>query len=205
MAGQTLTREEQRRQASDGQGRQGQEVTDACQARGPFCASLASEQTGTSEGQGKWRNPTLVLRRRRQARLRGTGPLSSGEWNAVITGWIIAKVIGVGPQASLQQEDSQGRHAHQRGSSPRRFRSHFLARNIGASMVQLLWNIWWCATRCLEVRCTPAHQHCGWIFPCRTFLRGCLQPIALRRDGFYIVPDPDIPFHRLSRSPPDRQ
>ena len=32
-----------------------------------------------------------------------------------IAGWILAKVNGVGPQASLQQKASPRQHAHQRG------------------------------------------------------------------------------------------
>ena len=63
-----------------------------------------------------------------------------------IAGCILAKVNGVGPQASFQQEASQGQHGHQRGSSPRHFRSHVLASNMQASIkCRRSANIWWCA------------------------------------------------------------
>ena len=68
-------------------------------------------------GRGTW-NRTAILRRMERS--------AKG-----IAGWILAKVNGMGPQASLQQEASPG-HAHQRGSSPRRFRSHFLARELAS-------------------------------------------------------------------------
>ena len=51
-----------------------------------------------------------------------------------IAGCILAKVNGMGPQASFQQEASPGQHGHQRGSSPRHFRSHVLAPNMQASI-----------------------------------------------------------------------
>ena len=120
-------------------------------------ASLASEQTGTGKAGGNWRNPTPVSGRRRQGRLGESQP-GRGTWNRTvilrrmersgkeIAGCILAKVNGMGPQASFQQEASPGQHGHQRGSSPRHFRSHFLATDMRASIkCRRSANIWWCA------------------------------------------------------------
>ena len=84
-------------------------------------------------GRGTWNRTVIPRRMDRSAK--------------EIAGWILAKVNGMGPQASLQQEASPGQHAHQRGDSSRRFRSYFLATNMRASIkCHCSANICWCAT-----------------------------------------------------------
>ena len=51
-----------------------------------------------------------------------------------IAGWILAKVNGMGPQASLQQEASQGQHAHRRGSSCPPLPISLANSNVGTSI-----------------------------------------------------------------------
>ena len=120
-------------------------------------ASLASEQSGTGEGQ------RLMAQPHTRSPVVGGKPDWESQpgrstWNLTaiprrmersakgIAGWILAKVNGVGPQASLQQEASPGQHAHQRGDSSRRFRSYFLATNMRASIkCHCSANICWCA------------------------------------------------------------
>ena len=81
--------------------------------------SLAPEQTLTGEGQRHMAQPQHPFSgRRQQARwgngnrdgAPGTGSPGSGEWKAwaeVIAEWMFAKVNGVGPPASFQQEALQ--------------------------------------------------------------------------------------------------
>ena len=72
-----------------------------------------------SVASGKWRNPTPVLRSEAASPIEESQPGRS-TWNLIyiarrmerrangIAEWILAKVNGVGPQASLQQEVSDG-------------------------------------------------------------------------------------------------
>ena len=101
--------------------------------------ALRRNKAEPAKASGKWRNPIPVLRSE-VASLIGESQPGRGTWNRTaiprrmersakeIPEWILAKVNGVGPQASLQQKASPGQHAHQRGSNPRALDSLLRAR-----------------------------------------------------------------------------
>ena len=68
---------------------------------------------GIATGRGTWNRTAIPRRMERSAK--------------GIAGWILAKVIGVGPQASFQQEASQGQHAHHGGAVSADSVQNFLA------------------------------------------------------------------------------